>query len=143
MDPTTGHASTLATVWDSVWNHGRLDTLDEHLSPQYIRHGRSGDQDATAMKDSVAAVRTAFPDLHLTMHDLIEDADRVALRWQGSGTHDRMFRGVPPTGRTVTVSGTTFVRFDRSAIAEEWVIWDDSDITRSLGVIALGQHPAL
>ncbi len=98
--------------------------------------------DKKALEATVTALRTAFPNLHLTIHEMIEDADRVAVRWHSTGTHDAPFRGIPPTGRTVTMSGTTFVRFDKSKVAEEWVHWDDTDITRSLGVITLGQHPA-
>ncbi|HEY5853964.1 MAG TPA: ester cyclase [Aldersonia sp.] len=139
MDSTITPANRLAALWNSVWNIGRVEAVDLYVTPHYVRHGKAGDQDKSAVKEAALALRTAFPDLMLRMQDVIEDDDRIAVRWHGTGTHRAPYRGVPATGRTVTVSGTTFVRFERTAIAEEWVVWDDDDITRRLGVIPLGR----
>ena len=41
---------------------------------------------------------------------------------------------VPATGRNVTVTGASFVRFEDDKIAEEWVVWDPRELLSALGI---------
>ena len=38
-------------------------------------------------------IRTAFPDLHCTLEDMIAEGDKVVLRWSGRATHQGDFVG--------------------------------------------------
>jgi predicted ester cyclase len=45
---------------------------------------------------------------------------------------------VPATGRAVTVSGASFLRFENDKLAEEWVVWDPRELLSALGIWHLG-----
>ena len=124
-------------AWHGVWDEGNIDALDAMLGPGYVRHGRTGDQGSDALKRSIAAVRAAFPDLVTTIDQLVAEDDLVAIRWHSRGTHRGMFRDVPATHRTVTVTGMTMSRFDGPVIVEEWVTWNPVDLFTSLGILIL------
>ncbi|MBZ6247305.1 MULTISPECIES: flavin reductase [Streptomyces] len=147
---TSAHAETdrrerLGAAWHAAWNHGEVAALDGLLSPSYVRRrGPAGTpQDRGTFKESIAAVREAFPDLHTEIVDLVEDGDRMAVRWRSTGHHTGAFLGVPPTGRPVEVSGATFARFDGDAIAEEWVTFDSRQLLEALGIITTGHTAAV
>jgi predicted ester cyclase len=63
-------------------------------------------------------LRTAFPDLHFTIEELVAEGDIVADRLTMSGTHEGPPMGVLPTGRSVRQDHMRFVRF-RDAEAVE------------------------
>jgi steroid delta-isomerase-like uncharacterized protein len=78
----------------------------------------------------------AFPDLHITVDDLIESADRVAVRWTATGTHRGVLAGIPATGRAVRWGGIDLYRL-RDGMIVEW--WRNDDVLGLLG--QLGQDP--
>ncbi|MEU6841691.1 flavin reductase [Streptomyces sp. NPDC046716] len=141
----TDRSARLQAAWDAAWNHGVVDALNDLLSPAYLRRrGPAGtEQDRAEFKASISAVREAFPDLRTEIEDLAEDGDRVAVRWHSTGRHTGTFLGVPPTGRTVEVSGATFARFDGDTVTEEWVTFDSRQLLESLGIITTGHAAAI
>ena len=68
----------------------------------------------------------AFPDLRLTILDMIAEGDRVVTHLAGRGTHKEEFRGVAPTGKTIGIRMIVISRFEAARIVEEWgtLIWD-------------------
>ena len=68
----------------------------------------------------------AFPDLRLTILDMIAEGDRVVTHLAGRGTHREEFRGVAPTGKTIGIRMIVISRFEAARIVEEWgtLIWD-------------------
>jgi predicted ester cyclase len=65
-------------------------------------------------------LRTAFPDLHFEMEELIAEGDAVAGRLTMSGTHEGPLMGTPPTGRSVRQDHMHFVRFEDGKAVEHW-----------------------
>jgi predicted ester cyclase len=53
----------------------------------------------------MAAFRTAFPDLHFTIEDMVAEGDEVVVRWSLRGTRLGNYQGHPPTGKPVSVTG--------------------------------------
>ncbi len=68
----------------------------------------------------------AFPDLRLTIHDMIAEGDRVVTHLAGRGTHTKEFRGVAPTGKAIGIRMIVISQFEAARIVEEWgtLIWD-------------------
>lgn len=124
-------------VLTRAWGEGDVDALDEILSPDFIRHGRSSQLSLAQLKASILDMHRAFPDLTMTISDHVEDVDRLAIHWSSDGTLMDTYLGLPPTGRTYSVSGATFSRFVGDLIVEETVIYDRRGEYRSLGM-ALG-----
>lgn len=136
-----GRKDRLAEIWDAAWDRGEVDAFDELLGPDYRRRSSALDDGLTReeFKASVVATRSAFPDLVTTIDEIVEEGDRVAIRWHSKGRHDRSFLGVPATGRTVEVSGSTFARFESDRVVEEFVTWDPRALLTALGIIHVGE----
>ena len=62
----------------------------------------------------------AFPDLRLTMEDIVAEGDRVVTHLTGHGTHRGEFRGVPPSGERVDLRVIVISRIEERRIVEEW-----------------------
>lgn len=107
---------------EEVWGRGDLAAADEVLAADLIDHypqpglgpGREGH------KRVVVAFRSAFPDLRVTVEDLVAESDKVALRWKAEGTHRGGALGIAPTGRRVTLRGIEILRVEGSKIIERW-----------------------
>jgi len=79
--------------------------------------------------------RKAFPDQRYEIVDLVVSDDRAAIRWRGTGTQRGQFGPVPPTGRRVSSSGATFIRFNSEGkIADVWSVNELFQVCQQLGV---------
>jgi len=87
-----------------------------------------------AVQGMLAAFRSGFPDLNITVHDGFGSGDRAVVRWQMKGTHTELLFGIPPTGKAVVVNGISIVREAGGLIVEDWVSEDTSGLMRQLGV---------
>lgn len=107
---------------DEVLNAGNLELLDEMLSPDYKRYltPTSAPLTPQLQKQRLAGLRAAFPDIHLTMEDIIAEGDRIAFRGALRGTHQGTFQGIPPTGKQVTVFAYDLVRIENGKFCEHW-----------------------
>ncbi len=79
--------------------------------------------------------RSAFPDLHFTVEEVIADGDKVVARYSARGTHKGELNGIAPTGKSTNVSGVTIARIANGKVAESWVNWDALGLMRQLGVV--------
>lgn len=124
---------------DEAFNQGRLDVVDELVAPEFVSHDPGVPSGETtgpeAVKELIAGYRAAFPDLHLTIDDQIEEGDRVATRWTAVGTHDGDFWGMEPTGRQATVRGITIDRYEGERAVESWSNWDTFGLLTQLGIV--------
>ena len=77
----------------------------------------------------------AFPDLHITVEDMVGEGDKVSWRLLVSGTHEAEFRGVPPTGRQVTFGAQYIFRFRDGRIVERWTNFDRLGVMVQLGAV--------
>ncbi len=114
--------------FDQVWNEGNLDAIDELFASDGIayglgEHGRDT-RGPAAFKPFVQRLRAAFPDLHITVDDTIEQDDRIAARFSVTMTHSGDDLGFPATGRRAQVKGITFARIQNGQIVEGWNNWD-------------------
>jgi hypothetical protein len=90
----------------------------------------------------VAEYRAAFPDLRVTVDDLVTDGDKVVRRFTLRGTHAGPFMGIPPTGRAVAAAGIAIDRLAGGKVAESWVSLDALNLLRQLGASPALRRPA-
>ena len=90
---------------------------------------------AQLLKEVFRRLHRAFPDLRVTVEDVIADGDKVVSRNSLSGTHQGEYMGIPPTGKAVTYNEIFIARFDNGRIAETWGIVDVLSQMRQLGVM--------
>ena len=79
-------------------------------------------------------IRSAIPDLRITIEDDMAEGDKVVTRWIGQGTHQGELMGVAPTGNQLTFTGITIHRIEDTKIVEEWSNWDALGVMRQIGV---------
>jgi steroid delta-isomerase-like uncharacterized protein len=128
-----------------IWNRAELAAVGEIVSADYARHDPAtpGVRGVEGLQQLIASYHEAFPDLRLTIEDLLAEGETVAARWSGSGTHRGALMGIPPTGRQTAVSGIGLYRLAGGKIAEEWESWDALGLMQQLGAVpAPGQAPA-
>ena len=120
-----------------VWNQGNLALVDELIDTDYVYYRPFGMvlHGIEEYKQLVSEVRNAFPDIHFTIDDIIGEGDKVVYRWTLRGTHKNEFRGIPPTGKTVTMWGIFIDLISGGKFVESWERFDTLGFMRQLGVI--------
>jgi steroid delta-isomerase-like uncharacterized protein len=132
-------AEIIRRYYELLWNEGRVDLVDELLSPDYVNHSPgSPDQDTgrAGVRGVVLAMRAAFPDLRYAIEDIVAADDAVAVRTTMTGTHRGDFFRLAPTGRTFRVSQICIERFAGRQIAAHHRVTDQLALLRQLGVVA-------
>jgi steroid delta-isomerase-like uncharacterized protein len=90
---------------------------------------------AEALKHVWAVLLQAFPDLRLTVEDVIAEGDKVVVRNTVTGTHRGEYMGLQATGRPVTYNEIFIFRFVNGRVAETWGVVDVFSQMKQLGVI--------
>jgi steroid delta-isomerase-like uncharacterized protein len=90
---------------------------------------------AQLAKEVFGRLLRAYPDLHITVEDLIEEGDKIVSRNVVTGTHQGEYMGLPPTGKSVTYNEIFIVRFAGGRIAESWGVVDVFSQMKQLGVV--------
>ena len=90
---------------------------------------------AEALKHVWAVLLQAFPDLHLTVEDMIAEGDKLVVRNTVAGTHLGEYMGLPPTGKSVVYNEIFIFRFEGGRVAETWGVVDVLSQMKQLGVI--------
>ena len=123
-------------MYEEVWNEGRLEVIDEICAPGYVGVGPYGDEPGPeAVKRGVTSRRTAFPDIHVTIEDMVAEADKVVARLTFRGTHRGEFQGISPTDKEVIWTGIWIYRVANGKFVERWHNYDLLGLLRQLGAI--------
>jgi steroid delta-isomerase-like uncharacterized protein len=136
----TSNKATFRHFHDAV-NSGDMDLIsnmiDEAFEPDVqIRAPLPVEATgAQALKQVWATLLRAYPDLHITVEDLIAEGDKLVCRNVVTGTHRGEYMGIPPTGKSVTYNEIFIVRFEGGRIAETWGVVDVLSQMNQLGVI--------
>jgi steroid delta-isomerase-like uncharacterized protein len=86
------------------------------------------------LKDILRGMRSAFADLNFAIKEQIAECDKVASRFEWTGTHQNEFLGVPATGRQVRVWGIVIDRLEEGRIKDTRIIMDTLGLLMQLGV---------
>jgi steroid delta-isomerase-like uncharacterized protein len=107
---------------EDVLGRGELTLISELVAADYVGHFAIGDHyGPEGVRIEVAAYRTAFPDLAVTLDEILADGDTVVRRFTLRGTHHRPFLGVPASGRPVVLRGIAIDRLAAGRLVESWV----------------------
>ncbi len=124
----------LARYIREVWDEGDLDALERFLSPDYKRHVSPTlpPLDRNGQIERLRGFRSAFPDITLTVEDVVAGDDRVAFRSTIRGTHRGPLAGLAATEKKIEVTLVDIVRIEDGSFAEQWGGPDMSDLFRQL-----------
>lgn len=108
-------------VFDEIFNQGKFQVADEIYAPDFQNHGLHRSVDLRTDQDTVHAEKKAFPDLQMSVQEMVAEGDKVAVLWTLHGTHTGSgYEGLPPTGTRVEIRGITIWRIVNGRIVEEW-----------------------
>lgn len=123
---------------EEVINQQRLAVIEELFAPEFVEHeqlppgippGREGVKALFGMQHS------AFPDLKATIEHLIADGDHVALHMNWTGTHEAEFAGIPPAGKTISMTVIDIMHINEGQIVAHWGAMDQMSFMRQLGAM--------
>jgi steroid delta-isomerase-like uncharacterized protein len=122
--------------YEEVWNKGHLEVAGELAAPECVRHDPSGPMQSgpAGFQQTAAMLRTAFPDLQLSLDVMVAEADMVVARWTIRGTQQGSLGPIPPTGKRVEFVGVNIFRLASGKIVEIWNHRDDLRLYQQLGV---------
>jgi steroid delta-isomerase-like uncharacterized protein len=120
-------------LFAACFNQGDLGLLDQLVSPEYV--GPQDEHGPAGFRGIVVGLRTAFPDIHYTVDDVIAENDKVAVRWHWSGTHEAPFRAHPASHHKVSSTGAGIFRFRHGKIVAATLETDRLGFLQQLGVV--------
>ena len=124
---------TVQRMFDEVVNNGRMELVDELFDPAFISHTAQGDLNRDAFRAFVAGWRSAFPDLHCDVSQIIEEGDRVSWTIRATGTMKGEFNGMPPSGKQMDFLSMNHGVMRNGKAVEHWVIMDMITMLTQLG----------
>ncbi len=123
---------------EEAWSKGNLEVVDEVYAPSFLINGER--MSADTMKQAIQYYRTVFPDLQISVEDLVAEGDTVVYRWVWRGTQhgeltESPFGPIPATGKQVTIQGISTQRYEHGKVVADWFNWDALGLYQQLGVI--------
>lgn len=137
--PSAENNKALIRRWfEQVWNQGDATLIDQ-MRARDARAVGLGEKTpetrgASPFKAFYANLRGTFPDLRITIEDLIAEGDKVSARISAEGTHTGHALA-PATGRRVKFSGIVMARIANGKIAEAWNNLDQLSLLKQIGAL--------
>ena len=133
--------ASAARLYFEIFGEGRLKAADEILAADVVSHGPGVPPQVgrDGIKQQALVLRTAIPDLAVTLEDQVADGDRVVSRWLASGTNTGPLPTpagqVPPSGNRIEFEEIRIDRFEGDRIVESWFIPDRLGLWQQLGLL--------
>lgn len=126
------------TEFLTAWNtHDKARLLDLY-HPNYdgldISEGKraEGLSDVARMVDYIL---TAFPDLDMRLLEWGADGNRLFFFWEATGHHRGRLMNIPPTGKLVSFTGSTFMDLREGRVLRSRRLWDVATVLRQIGLL--------
>ena len=121
-----------------AFSTGKLAPADEWVAPNWANHDPSTPvlpAGPEGFKLLVSTYRAAFPDLIITVDEVVAEGDKVAGRWTATGTNSGSLMGMPPTGKKAIIAGISILTFAGGQITEQRTNWDTLGMLQQLGLV--------
>jgi steroid delta-isomerase-like uncharacterized protein len=123
--------------YEEVMNGHKLETVDALCAADFTDHnpeqGHSG-KGLADMKQAFSGWFTAYPDMHVTIDNMVAEGDMVATMFTVTGTWRGDMMGMKPNGKSFKAAGTDFVRIKDGKATERWGTFDAMGMLQQLGL---------
>lgn len=119
---------------EEIWNRGNLEVADELFHPAAITPDAPLPPGPAGIKTIASMFLQAFPDLVMTIEDVIAEDDKVVGRFTETATHKGDFMGIAPTGKQVKFTELAILRIANGQIIESWFQFDSLGLLNQLGL---------
>jgi|SRR5579863_7277728 len=111
--------------FDQVWNLGRREAIAEMLAPDaVVQDGETVTVGPSAFYSFFDRMIATFSEINVNVVDTLAEGDKLCVRWECTAKHTGDGLGVPPTGKTVRVTGISILRLKGTMFVEAWQNWD-------------------
>jgi len=120
--------------YEEVWNQRNTDALSEIWAPDFRRYlsPRTSPLNAAEQLARMQGLQTAFPDISMTVLDIVTEGDKICVRVQSDCTHKGDFMGKSATGKTIKAYAFEMMRLKDNQIVEHWGGPDIADMLRQI-----------
>lgn len=130
------HVTTLRRAYDLISAHD-IDGFGALLAGDFVEHEEIPGlgPDRAGVMEFFRMQIAGFPDLAMTVEDVVDGGDKVVARVRLTGTQTGDFMGIPATGRAIDVNVIDIMRFgDDGLVHEHWGVADQMAMMQQLGV---------
>ncbi len=128
---------------EDILNRGNFDRANDLVHENFIeldplpgqQQGREG------LKAVIAQMRSAFPDMHWVVSEMVAESEKVVTRFTWTGTHRDTFLGIPATSKHVEVKGVVIDRLESGKMADSRILMDTLGLLQQLGAIPRPSAP--
>jgi steroid delta-isomerase-like uncharacterized protein len=106
-----------------VMNGRELDRVGEYFADERIAEG---------IRRGCFSYFQSFPDLHISVDELIAEGDKVFCRSTMTGTHDGEYKGIPATGRHVSGESAEVFTIADGKFVGYWCMTNVAGLMRQL-----------
>jgi steroid delta-isomerase-like uncharacterized protein len=110
-------------------------TVDRYLAEDFVEHEVLPGMDHTrdTPRQLFKLMHAAITDLHVDVHDLLQDGDKVVARVSFVGTHTGEFMGVPASGNPVDIGAIDILQFRGDQCVAHWGVMDMAGALAQMG----------
>ena len=110
---------------EEILNKGNLSVADTIIGDEFEDPASlAGEKGPEGLKHVISYFRSTFPDLNVTIDEMVTDKERVAWKWTAYATHRGEIFGIPPTNKKVIFSGIIIDKIIDDKIVQRLGIWD-------------------
>jgi predicted ester cyclase len=118
--------------------NGDTGAVEKYFAPNWVNH----DPTLPPMQGLEGARRListwgGFSNVSVTIEDSLSQGDRVAMRFRMTATHSGPVLGIPPTGKTIDITGTGIFKVVDGKATDNWVNIDSLGLLQQLGAVQL------
>jgi predicted ester cyclase len=118
--------------------NGDTGAVEKYFAPNWVNH----DPTLPPMKGLEGARQlistwSGFSNVSVTIEDSLSQGDRVAVRFRMTATHSGPVLGIPPTGKTINITGTGIFKVVDGKATDNWVNIDSLGLLQQLGAVQL------
>lgn len=136
MTEATSDAEQVMSEYDALFNgdFAKADVLAESIVlrsptvPGGEAHGRD------AVEELVRGMHSAFSNFEMTVDDMLTGDGKAMVEWTMSGTHEGEFRGAPPTGSEIEITGMSKILIADGKVQEDRIYVDSKEMFEQLGL---------
>ena len=131
---TQQHQEIFRQVIEEAFNKGNYRVLPDCFKPDFVEHQFGLHPTIEGVQKDIQSLRSAFPDLHLTIEDMVAEDGKVWARMTAHGTNLGGFMG-PPNGKSFQIAVFDVCRFEDGKIVEHWGSPDRFHLLAQLGML--------
>jgi predicted ester cyclase len=133
---TEENRAILHLFFEEVFNQKNPAALEKYFAPDMVENNLPP-EGIEAHQQFLSMYFNAFPDLTVTVEDIVAEGDKVVARVSYRGTHLGEFMDILPTGKQIMITGIDIIRLTERKFVEHWQSADNLGLLQQLGVIPL------